>query len=424
MKQHNAIIHYIPTSELNPAPYNPRTWDESALKKLCESIERFGFLDPIIANKHPSRANVLIGGHMRLAAAKKLGLEQVPVVFVSIADVAREKELNLRLNRNTGQWDFEMLKEFDIELLLDVGFDDCDLSAIWDDVLMIDDDHFDNQQAVESVGSPQTQPGDMYRLGDHFLLCADAQDPENIQKLVGDTKIDMVYLDPPYNISLDYSSGISTKNKYGGQFKKDDKSHNEYKGFLLTALTNAKSVVNKDAHIFTWCDQNWIGLVQAVYQEIGIDHKRVCLWIKNNHNMTPQVAFNKVYEPCVYGTLGKPYLADINNLNEVLNKEVTTGNRTIDDILDLLDIWLVKRLPSQDYEHPTAKPPTLHEKPLRRCTQPGGVVLDLFGGSGSTLIACEQMKRRAYLMEVDPIFCDVIVNRYQTLTGKEAVLCR
>lgn len=424
MSKQTAVIHFIPTSELNPALYNPRIWDESALKQLCESIERFGFLDPVIANNHSSRANVLIGGHMRLAAAKKLGLEQVPVVFVSIADVAREKELNLRLNRNTGQWDFEMLKEFDVELLLDVGFNDSDLSAIWDDVLTIDDGHFDTQEAVESVASPQTQPGDMYRLGDHFLLCADAQDPENVQKLIGDSKIDMVYLDPPYNISLNYNSGISTKNKYGGQFKQDSKSRDEYKQFLHTALTNAKSVVNQDAHVFTWCDQNWIGLVQSVYQEIGIDHKRVCLWVKNNHNMTPQVAFNKAYEPCVYGTLGKPFLADINNLNEVLNKEVATGNRTIDDILDLLDIWLVKRLPSQDYEHPTAKPPTLHEKPIRRCTQPGDAILDLFGGSGSTLIASEQMKRRAYLMEIDPVFCDVIVKRYQELTGQEAVLCR
>jgi len=146
--------------------------------------------------------------------------------------------------------------------------------------------------------------------------------------------------------------------------------------------------------------------------------------VKNNHNMTPQVAFNKAYEPCVYATRGKPYFAPINNLNEVLNKEVATGNRTLDDILDLLDLWLVKRLPGQDYEHPTAKPPTLHEKPLRRCTKPSDVVVDLFGGSGSTLIACEQLKRRAFLCEIDPVFCDVIIKRFTELTGKEATLCQ
>ena len=103
---------------------------------------------------------------------------------------------------------------------------------------------------------------------------------------------------------------------------------------------------------------------------------------------------------------------------------MATGNRTLDDILDLLDLWLVKRLPGQDYEHPTSKPPTLHEKPLRRCTKPGDVVVDLFGGSGSTLIACEQLKRRAFLCEIDPVFCDVIIKRFTELTGKEATLCQ
>lgn len=136
--------------------------------------------------------------------------------------------------------------------------------------------------------------------------------------------------------------------------------------------------------------------------------------------MTPQIAFNKLYEPCVYGTRGKPYLAPINNLNEILNKEVGTGNRAMDDVQDLINIWLAKRLPGNEYEHPTEKPPTLHEKPLRRCTKPGDRVLDSFGGSGSTLIACEQLNRIAYLSELDPIFCQLIINRYVQLTGSKA----
>jgi DNA modification methylase len=136
--------------------------------------------------------------------------------------------------------------------------------------------------------------------------------------------------------------------------------------------------------------------------------------------MVPQIAFNKVYEPVVYGTRGKPYLSKaVTNLNEVLNKEVGTGNRLTDDVLDLFCIWLDKRKAGQDYLHPTEKPVTLHEKPLRRCTRPGGLVLDTFGGSGSTLIACEQMKRRAFLLEIDPVFCDVIIDRWQILTGQE-----
>lgn len=424
MHKPTLTIHQILISELNPAPYNPRTWDEGSLAQLCESIQRFGFLDPVIANNHASRKNVVIGGHMRLAAAKKLGMSEVPLIFVTIPSLKKEQELNLRLNRNTGQWDFDLLKQLDLDLLLEVGFDESDLSHIWDEALSIEDDAFDVEKAVAEVKTPQTKLGDLFQLGDHFLLCGDSLELENVQRLVGKNHPSMLYFDPPYNISLDYNKGVSTQGKYGGHFQSDDKSRVDYKKFLSQILTNGLAVSSPECHVFTWCDQNWIGLIQEVYRDLGIDHKRVCLWIKNNANMTPQVGFNKCFESCVYGTRGNPFLAPIHNLNEILNKEVGTGNRTIDDILDLLDIWLVKRLAGQDYEHPTAKPPTLHEKPLRRCTKPGDIVLDLFGGSGSTLIACEQLKRQAFLCELDPVFCDVIIKRFQELTGKEAVLCQ
>ena len=120
--------------------------------------------------------------------------------------------------------------------------------------------------------------------------------------------------------------------------------------------------------------------------------------------------------------MGHPYLSEQKNLNEILNKEVGTGNSALDDILDIIDIWVARRLPTQDYEHPTEKPVTLHEKPLRRCTKIGDIVLDLMGGSGSTLIACQQMKRRCLMVEWEPIFCDLIVKRFEALTGEKAKL--
>jgi len=139
--------------------------------------------------------------------------------------------------------------------------------------------------------------------------------------------------------------------------------------------------------------------------------------------VTPQIAFNKAYEPCVYGAVGVPYLSEkVRNLNEVLNKEVGSGNRLLDDIEDYLSIWLVKRLPANEYEHPTQKPITLHEKPLRRCTKPGDVVLDLFAGSGSTMLACEQLNRKSYSVEIDARFCDVIISRYERMTHEKAKL--
>jgi len=413
-------VQYVAVTSLRPAEYNPRTHDKVAEEKLKDSIRRFGLVDPIIVNGAPSRRNVVIGGHFRLKVAASLGYDRVPVVYVHIPNLEKEKELNLRLNRNTGSWNWDLLKSFDVGLLTDIGFDESDLSNIWDDTLATDDDGFDADKEAAKIGKPKSRRGDLYRLGVHVLLCGDSADPKDVARLMGKARADMTYNDPPYNISLDYSKGIGTKGKYGG--KTDDrKSPEEYRAFLRSCIENAKTHAKPDAHLFVWCDQTHIGTVQSLYQELGVANRRVCLWVKNGFNVTPQVAFNKAYEPCVYGTVGSPYLNDRSgSLTEILNREVATGNRAIDDIVDIFDVWLAKRLSGQDYTHPTEKPPTLHEKPLRRCTKPGDVVLDLFGGSGSTMAACEQMKRRAFLCEIDEVFCDVIIKRYEKLSGKKA----
>lgn len=414
------VIHQVPITDLKPAAYNPRVHSAEAIARLKESIKRFGLVDPVIANAAPNRKNILIGGHMRLKAAKELGYTEVPVVYVAIPDHAKEKELNLRLNRNVGDWDYDLLKNFDPSFLLDVGFDAEDLSGIWDDALDVEDDRFDVEKELAKIKTPKTRPGDLYRLGSHRLLCADATDAAAVKLLVGKERVPMIYIDPPYNISLDYDKGLGSKKKYGGKTN-DAKTDAEYRQFLDATISNALAIAAKDAHVFSWCDQKYVGMIQSVFENAGLTNRRTCLWIKNNHNPTPKVAFNKAYEPCVYATRGSPYLSDrAKNLNEILNKEIGTGNRLTDDILDLLDIWLVRRLPVSEYQHPTQKPPTLHEKALRRCTRAGDAVLDLFGGSGSTLIACEQMKRKCLLTEIEPVFCDLIIRRYEAHTGNKA----
>ncbi len=410
----------VKVGDLKPSAYNPRKWSSESERQLSESIGRFGMVDPIIVNGAKNRKNIVIGGHFRLHVAKKLGFDAVPAVYVDISDVEREKELNLRLNRNTGEWDLDLLKEFDASFLMKIGFDDADLSMIWDDALATDDDHFDVDNAVDEIVEPVTQIGDVYQLGNHRLICGDSTDSKTIATLMNGKQANIIYTDPKYNINLDYSKGISTSGKYGGTTN-DRLTDAEYEDFLKTTLSNAVAVLTSDAHVFCYCDQLYVGLVQKIYGEIGVDTKRVCLWVKNNFNMTPQLAFNKAYEPCVYGTLGQPYLSQTHNLTEILNKEVAPGNRTIDDIIDLFDIWLAKRDPASSYEHPTQKPPTLHEKALRRCTKPGDIVLDIFAGSGSTMVACDQLKRTCYMAEIEPVFCDVIVARYEQLTGNKAV---
>ncbi|MDD2495670.1 MAG: site-specific DNA-methyltransferase, partial [Tissierellia bacterium] len=167
--------------------------------------------------------------------------------------------------------------------------------------------------------------------------------------------------------------------------------------------------------------KKYIGMLQRLYEELRISNKRVCLWVKNGMGLTPNIAFNKCYEPCLYGIKGKPYLSNIKNLNEILNKEVDPGNRTLEDIIDIFDIWLAKRDVTTEYEHPTQKPLSLHEEPLKRCTKVGDVVLDMCAGSGSTLLACEQLNRVCYSIEMSPIFCQLIINRFQKFYGTDAV---
>jgi len=420
----NTILTIVSVSakELNPATYNPRKWDKGATDQLTESIQRFGLVDPILVNGSPKRKNIVIGGHFRLKIAKDLGYTEVPVVYLNISDEQKEKELNLRLNRNTGDWDFELLKKIDIDLLLDIGFDNSDLSIMWDEALGVEDDEFKTKEEIEKIGEPKTKEGDVFQLGKHRLVCGDSTDPAILKKLLGNTKINMIYSDPPYNIGFDYANGIGTNGKYKGTKTNDNKSPAEYRVFLESTLRNGLNHCHRDTHVFYWCDQNYIGLLQDLYQSNNVDPKRVCLWIKNNQNVTPQIAFNKCYEPCVYGVRGKPYLSPkASNLTEIANPEIANGNRTIDDILDLLDIWLVKRLPTNEYQHPTEKPVVLHDRPLRRCTRPGDAVLDMFGGSGSLVTACEQLGRKAFLVEHDPIFCDLILNRYLALNPNNNV---
>jgi DNA modification methylase len=411
----NLKIEEVPIDLLKGFPGNPRSWPGKSEADLSESLKRFGQVDPVLIDQN----NVVIGGNFRLHVMKKLGYETIKCVRLQLNE-EQARELNLRLNKNQGEFDLDLLKAFDIELLLDVGFDDTDLGDIWNASLEVEDDEFDEQKAVKKAATTDIKFGDMFSLGKHRLICGDAGDPAVIKSLVGDLKPSMLYTDPVYNISLDYDKGVGNKASYGGKTK-DTKTDAEYAAFLGTALANALAVMGKDAHVFMYCDQTYIGLLQTLMVQHGLTNRRVCLWIKNGFSPVPGVAFNKAYEACVYAIRGTPYLSDVHNLTEILNKEIAPGNRAIDDIIDIFDIWLAKRDAGQDYQHPTQKPLTLHEKPLKRCTKIGDVVLDYYGGSGSTLLACEQTKRVALLCEIEPIFCQVTIDRFEALTGQKAV---
>lgn len=405
--------------DLLPYEKNPRTISEKQIEDLKKSLKKFNLVE-IPAIDTDGR---IIAGHQRIKVLELLGRgkEKIDVRIPNRKLTEKEYEQYLLTsNAVTGDWDFEKLKSFDIGLLMDIGFSEDDLSMIWDDHLETEDDGFDVEKAMKEIKKPKTKLGDIYQLGIHRLICGDTTDPEVLKRLFGNEKAKMIFSDPIYNIGLSYDSGLGGKKAYGGKTN-DRKTDTEYKEFLKKSIETAVAVSEPHSHFFYWCDEAYIWLVQEIYRELGIENKRVCLWIKNGQNPTPKIAFNKCYEPCVYGVIGKPYISKSEqSLNEVMNKEVGTGNRLIDDILDLMNIWLVKRLATNEYEHPTSKPPTLYEKAIRRCTKPGDIILDGFGGSGSTLIAGEQLKRKVYLVEIEPIFCDVIIKRYEALTKTKA----
>ena len=406
-------------SELVPNNLNPRKISPKQIEDLKKSLEKFNLVEIPVADID----NKLLAGHQRAFVLKLLGREnEVIPVRMPNRKLTKEEydQYLLTSNRMHADFDFEKLAEnFGIETMIKSGFDDFDFSQIFDDNLGVEDDDFKIEREIEKAKKTDIKPGDMFSLGRHRLICQDSTKPETIKRLVGGAKVNVINSDIPYNLRIPslYNSGIGGKRNYGGKTN-DSKTDDEYEQFVKSLIENGLSVCAKDCHIFFWMDFKYIGMIQELYKNAGINQKRLCAWIKGNQNPTPQVAFNKTMELCLYGTLGSPFLSDrIKNLNEVLNKEATTGNRLIDDILDMLDIWLVKRLPANEMEHPTEKPPSLYEKSLRRCSRPGDIILDETAGSGSLMVACEQLKRTAYLVDVEPIFCQLILNRYEKLTN-------
>ncbi len=414
----NIKVVYLPVTKLNKADYNPRKHTTEQATQLKESIKRFGFVDPIICNSAKGRENIVIGGHFRLEVAKELNMTEVPVVYVNIPDLEREKELNVRLNKNTGEFDFEKLQQLDFDLLLDIGFDQKQLDDIWNNKL--NNKEFIPEVEIEKIKKPTTKTGDIIEMDGCRLICGDSTLPETLQKLFGDERASMIMSDPIYNISVNYNSGIGGKQNYGGTVS-DNKSDKEYEDFLRKSMVAALSVTKDDAHVFYWSDESYIWQIQVLYRELGITNRRVCLWLKNSQNCTPKIAFNKSYEPCTYGTRNKPYITKgVNDLNEVMNDDMTTGNELLQQAHDHLTVWMEKRLPSNLYEHSTMKPPEVYEKAIRRCTRMNDIILDSFSGSGSTIMAGIKLKRKVYAVEIEPRFCDLTIRRYETLTGKKA----
>lgn len=399
---------------------NPRKITDKQMSDLKKSLQKFNLAE-IPAIDFDGK---ILAGHQRIKALQLLGRgEEIIDVRISNRKLTEEesKEYLIGSNKLGGDWDFDLLKSFDMDLLIEVGFEKIELSKEWDSLSQNKTRKFNTEEEIKNIHNPKTKLGDVIILGDHRLICGDSTDSSVIQKLMNNKKASLINTDTPYNQKLDYNKGVgghNSKKNYGGDVQ-DDLSDNQYKEFVRKIMQNALDNSYEDVHAFFWCSDYYIWVFQTNYLEMGLKNKRVLSWVKNNATPTPGVAFNRATESCCYAVRGKPYLNDtINNLNEIQNENIGTGNDLLENINNLL---LVKRLSTNKYQHPTEKNPEVHHNIIKRCSKYGDVILDLTAGSGSILTTCHELGRVSYMCELNPIFCDVIVKRYELLTGKKAI---
>ena len=384
MQNGNLTTVSYPIVDIIFAEYNPRELTQIQHQDLKDSITRFGLVDPLIVNTHKERKNILVGGHQRLRIVKELGYKDVPCVEVNLTP-NKERELNVRLNKNTGQWDWDALaNHFDVGELLEWGFSEDDLQFYDPAPLpgLIDDDD------VPEVEEAVTQSGDMWLLGEHRVLCGDATKKEDVERLMDGQKADMVFTDPPYGV--DYDGGMKKQNK----LKNDNLGTEIYSLFMPYAVESLKD----DGAFYVWyADATATATATA---DSGLVISAQIIWAKNHAQFMSSAKYKGKHEPCFYahkkGKTAKWYGE---------NNEVT--------------LWEYDRASKNEY-HPTQKPIALSERANKNSSPKNGIVLDLFLGSGSTLIACEKTNRKCYGMEIDPHYCDVIVKRWEVYTGKQS----
>lgn len=378
----------IALKDLKPYENNPRKNDD-AVKYVAESIKEFGFKVPIVIDKN----NVIVAGHTRYKAAKKLKMSEVPCIIAD--DLTDEQIKAFRLADNKvaekAEWDFDLLNaELDDIIDLDMelfGFED----ALQDDAEEAVEDEFE----VELPAEPKSKLGDIYQLGNNRLMCGDSTVLEDVEKLMGGEQADMLLTDPPYNVNYEGK----TKDKL--KIKNDQMGNDTFRQFLTDAFSNADMVMKPGAVFYIWhADSEGYNFRGACF-DAGWTVRQCLIWNKNSMVMGRQ-DYQWKHEPCLYGWkegAGHLWASD--------RKQTTVINFD---------------KPTRNDMHPTMKPIPLFDYQIKNNTKGGDVVLDLFGGSGTTIMACEQNGRRGYSMEYDPRYVDVIVDRWEKFTGAKAVL--
>lgn len=415
-------IETIKITDLKPAEYNPRRISDEDYQKLKNSISTFGLVDPIIVNLKNMH---IVGGHQRydvlldehmldndfLAELPMVRLGDVGFVFtdteLSIRDDDHEKALNLALNKISGEWDelklqplLEELKLSPIDIRL-TGFSEPELEEWNIDTTeetgegVVEDDYVEPDELEVSV-----KKGDIYKLGNHRLMCGDSTNDEDIKKLMNNQKADMIFTDPPWNVNYgavkpDNAQGYTTR-----KILNDSMTSDQFKEFLTNIFTAVKEILHDGAITYVVMSAQEWGNIMNVLSQCEFHWSSTIIWVKDRLILSRK-DYHTQYEPIWYG-----WLSNSRRLHPLKDRKQS-------------DVWEIPR-PTKSEEHPTMKPIELCARAITNSTDPDNNVIDIFGGSGSTLLACEQTNRNCYSMELDPKYCQVIINRWEEFTGEKA----
>lgn len=435
----NLNIVYVPIGELKPSEFNPRKWSESQIEALKESITRFGLVDPLLCNSAESRKNIVIGGNFRLKVAKDLGFKEMPVVYVDIPDLEKEKELNVRLNKNQGEFDYDLLKDFSEEFLGDIGFSSEEVDSIFE--VETTPEQFDLKAELEklNIQNINVKKGDRYEIDGCVLMCGDSTIEADMLKLMGGIKTDMVMTDPPY--ILDYLKG-KTKQKDGVTVGFGAKKNRRYleteslpDNFTDLWMENVSKVQKPDFSIIVFENPKNLRTIWNALEKFWKYRNTITWHVPNRmQGFSAKLKFFNKTDIALVGTGGDVSLNLNPEAEELFQNEyenalfATAGKPTWESYgkgkkycpTDFIEhISADKKSSGQDIIFGT-KPIELLIPYIKVLTKRDDVVLEPFGGSGSTLIASIKLGRRCFIMEKSPVYTEVIIKRWEKQTGKKA----
>lgn len=414
-------IELINIDEIIPYENNAKLHPEEQIEQIKKSILEFGNNDPIAIDKN----NVIIEGHGRLLALKELGYKEVEVIKLGHLTEEQRKAYTLIHNKLT------MNTDFDIEILeselaainiIDMSDFDFDLD-IEMEVSTIEDD-YDVEEKLEQIEEPKSKIGDIYQLGEHRLMCGDSTQKKDVVQLMNNQVADMLLTDPPYNVNISNSDGMTIEN--------DNMSNENFKQFLNAAFENASAALKKGGAFYIWHGDSETVNFRNACEDNELSVRQCLIWVKNGFNFGRQ-DYKWKHEPCLYGWKdgASHYFIDEYNNPTVIEDNLNIDLLKKEELKKLVEDLLSDKVPTtiihedkplKNDKHPTMKPINLLSFQIKNSSKKEEIVLDLFGGSGSTLICAEQLNRKCYMMEYDPKYVDVIIDRWETLTGQKAVL--